>query len=359
MHPPTLADLPPAPAGRRGWPWTDAPPPPSLASRSDRSWPRVSIVTPSYNQAAFLEETIRSVLLQGYPQVEYIVMDGGSTDGSRAIIERYAPWIAHWVSERDSGQSNAINSGFVHASGAWLGWLNSDDCYAPHALWHLVDAGLSANGTLVAGASIRFTNGRSQPATRVQPTLAAFAPDTLKRFQAFDQPATLWHRALFDAAGPLDEALRYAFDWQFFIRAAGMARPAITPATVACYRVHEAHKTGAGGEARWSEVLDVYRRHLAGDDQRALARVLPWLGTIRWLKRMSQRFGRYGVTYYPWRALLSVVRRAVIDRAPRLHPEMVAMLELPYPVSLDVRRLEQGPPCDGTVAGALASFERG
>src|SRR5215469_2917833 len=112
-----LADLPPPPAGHTGWPWTieSMPSPPA---RTDGSpWPTISIVTPSYNQGQFIEETIRSVLLQGYPALEYIIIDGGSTDQSVEIIKKYEPWLTYWISESDRGQSHAINKGFKRATG--------------------------------------------------------------------------------------------------------------------------------------------------------------------------------------------------------------------------------------------------
>ena len=112
----TLAELPPPPPGKTGWPWTEESPRLADMMHDGQPWPRVSIVTPSYNQAEYIEETIRPVLLQGYPDLEYIVIDGGSTDGSVEIIRTYAPWLTYWVSEPDRGQTYAINKGWMRAT---------------------------------------------------------------------------------------------------------------------------------------------------------------------------------------------------------------------------------------------------
>ena len=125
MRCPTLYDLPPPPPGKRGWPWIEASVELPDPMPDGQEWPRVSIVTPSYQQGPFIEETIRSVLLQGYPNLEYIVIDGGSTDETVAILRKYEKWIAYWVSEADKGQSEAINKGFAKASGDLFGWPNA------------------------------------------------------------------------------------------------------------------------------------------------------------------------------------------------------------------------------------------
>jgi glycosyltransferase involved in cell wall biosynthesis len=134
MSCPTLDELPPPPPGKSGWPWTEisttlAPPVVNGASQ-----PKITIVTPSYNQGKYIEETIRSVLLQQYPNLEYIIMDGGSSDESVEIIKKYSKWISYWKSEPDKGQSDAINKGMKIGTGSIAGWINSDDMLCKDAL---------------------------------------------------------------------------------------------------------------------------------------------------------------------------------------------------------------------------------
>ena len=134
MHCPGLRDLPPPPPGTTGWPWTDesVPLPPTMPD--GQPWPCVSVITPSFNQGRFLEATLRSVLLQGYPNLEYFVLDGGSTDNSVEILQKYSPWLSYWVSEPDGGQSAAINRGLNMSSGLYATWINSDDMLYKNAL---------------------------------------------------------------------------------------------------------------------------------------------------------------------------------------------------------------------------------
>ena len=145
---PSLNELPPPPPGKAGWPWTEESQQLPDTMPDGSPWPRVSTVTPSYNQGQFIEETIRSVLLQGYPSLEYIIIDGGSDDGTVAIIRKYERWLAYWVTEPDRGQSHAINKGFGRSSGAILNWINSDDYLLKGALQPvaLAYAGNSAAG---------------------------------------------------------------------------------------------------------------------------------------------------------------------------------------------------------------------
>ena len=242
----SVSDLPPAPPGKSGWPWTEQISDTALSRASATSQkqdlPCISIVTPSYNQAEYIEETIRSVLLQGYPNLEYIVIDGGSTDGSAEIIRTYTPWLAYWVSEPDRGQSDALNKGFARATGELVGWQNSDDLYLPGAFWRMVDEyRRSPNSDLVFG-NVRVIDRdgrliREQRYTRFSRRCLLF-----EGLNVSNQSA-LWRRSLHTRAGPLDVDLHYEMDLDFFLRTAEIGRFRFVRQTFGSMRVHEKAKT--------------------------------------------------------------------------------------------------------------------
>ena len=135
MKCPTISELPPAPKDKTGWPWTEESTKLPEKSPDGSRWPCITVITPSFNQGQFLEEAIRSVLLQGYPNLEYFVFDGGSSDNSSEIIKKYSSWLTYWVSEPDNGQSAVINRGLQMGTGFYATWINSDDMLCKNAFF--------------------------------------------------------------------------------------------------------------------------------------------------------------------------------------------------------------------------------
>ena len=205
--------------------------------------PRITIVTPSYQQASFLERTIESVLSQGYPNLEYMIFDGGSTDGSVEIIKRYANKLACWDSEPDGGQSAAINKGLRQASGEILGWLNSDDTLAKRSLWKIgefyarhPEVDLLYGHTHVIDADDRVLRRLISVPTCAK-ELIHYTRDI------WSQPGTTWRRRLQERIGLLDESLHYAMDGDFWIRAAMNGRICCFPTHLANLRKHSLTKS--------------------------------------------------------------------------------------------------------------------
>jgi glycosyltransferase involved in cell wall biosynthesis len=221
---------------------------------------RVSVITPSFNQGQFIEETIRSVLDQQYPNLEFSVFDGGSNDGTVDILKKYGAALSFWRSEKDAGQAAAINEGFGRATGDILCWLNSDDLHLPGTLSTV--AGLlreSLNEPVIVYGGCELFNDRTRKAV-VRPALG-FSRQLLETTDYFDQPSVFWTRKAWETVGPLDEALHFGFDWEWLLRASRICRFVAIDAVLARYRIHEAHKSGTGGDRRWLELCDVVRRH--------------------------------------------------------------------------------------------------
>jgi len=235
-----LKQLPIAPAAKTGWPWTEesAPLPPTIPD--GKPWPKISIVTPSFNQGQFIEETIRSVLLQNYPNLEYIIIDGGSTDNSVEIIKKYEPWLTYWVSEKDNGQPHAINKGLSHCSGEIFNWINSDDYLTSGALRIIAEN--FADCDLVAAAVMVFDGNSS---TVIQPAgLSARNLIIGSKTVNFLQPGAWLRTDKLKQIGGLNETLQYCFDWLAFIRYLHEFQDVTyLPDKVANYRLHETSKT--------------------------------------------------------------------------------------------------------------------
>lgn len=277
--------LPPSPPDRAAWPWTEAPDQLPQAMPDGRPWPRISVVVPSYNQGQYLEETLRSLLLQGYPNLEVSVRDGGSTDASVAIIERYAPWLTSWVSQKDGGQAQAINAGWALATGDLIGWLNSDDYLLPGALERLALAHRAHPDFILLGDVEIFSEDGlihqhwEQRAVTVTNMVCIWLGE-----MRWSQPGTFVPMALHQQVGPLDETLRYVFDRDWMIKLLSRAQTHYLHSSVARFRMHAGSKT-VGEGAKWlPEHLKVTRRylHLApGSMPRAVtAEQLLWYGAL-------------------------------------------------------------------------------
>lgn len=178
----------------------------------------VSIVTPSFNQAAYLERTLRSVLGQDHTPLEYTVVDGGSTDGSQEIIRRYADRLAWWVSEQDSGQAEAVNKGMRRAQGEIVAWLNSDDVYLPGAVAGAVRAFAARPQAVMVYGNTRAIDEHDQTLNVLR--YRQLTLEDLLRYQIIGQPAVFMRRTAFEIAGGLDPSYHFMLDHQLWIKIA-------------------------------------------------------------------------------------------------------------------------------------------
>jgi glycosyltransferase involved in cell wall biosynthesis len=235
---------------------------PGKAKGDEHSWPRITVVTPSFNQGEFLEDTIKSVLSQGYPNLEYIVMDGGSTDGSSEIIKKYEKHLYHWESVTDKGQADAIRKGFSMATGDILAWLNADDCYAEGALFRIAELFKQDEGDIFYGDEYVIDPSGGIAGSRCS---LPFPGRTLGLaffifggFWTF-QTTSFWKKKFYDKCGGVDPGYFFTMDVDLFIRMllAG-ARFRYVRKHLAYYRIHEGSKSCRSQDKRVSE-----RRRLA------------------------------------------------------------------------------------------------
>jgi glycosyltransferase involved in cell wall biosynthesis len=221
--------------------------------------PLVTIVTPSFNQVNFLEETILSVLNQTYSSIEYIVIDGRSTDGSLEIIQKYASKLSNWVSEKDSGQTDAINKGFALANGEILAWLNSDDTLLPNAVSEAVDYlnGHSETGLVYGNAN--YIDEKSRVIGKFPAAQTNLA--RLRRgYVHIPQQASFFRKSLWDRIGPLDPKFFFAMDYDLWVRLAAISDLKYIPNIWANFRLHSGAKTITADNQCWPEMLKVHFR---------------------------------------------------------------------------------------------------
>jgi glycosyltransferase involved in cell wall biosynthesis len=222
----------------------------------------ISIVTPSFNEGPFIAETLDSVVGQDYKNIEYIVIDGASTDRSVEIIGRYAERLSYWESTPDRGQSHAINKGFEHAHGPILTWLNAGDYYLPGALASVADCFRAhPEADLVYGNFVYVD--RRGGVVRRRNVFRHLSYDTLLFHDYLGQPAVFFRRSLLDKVGPVDEGLHYHMDWDLFLRMWKVCTPVHLPRFLAAYRLQHDAKSNAEDTLEYTQGSHlVQRRHM-------------------------------------------------------------------------------------------------
>lgn len=229
--------------------------------------PRITIVTPSYNQGEYIEETIESVLGQRYPDLEYFVMDGGSTDGTLEVLPKYNGRLV-WVSEPDRGQSHAINKGLQRATGEVLAFLNSDDFYEPGALLKVGQFFARHPQASWLTGRCRIVDERGQEIRRA---ISAYKNlwlrlGSFRLLQITDyvsQPATFWRREVVERIGPFDEQWQYAMDYDYSLRVGRHFRLWVLHEPLACFRWHAASKAGSSAHAQFEVDLEITKKHVS------------------------------------------------------------------------------------------------
>lgn len=239
-------------------------------------YPRISVVTPSFNQGAYLGETLASVASQHYPDLELIVMDGGSTDDSVEVIKSFASSVTHWESQPDNGQSQAINKGFAKTTGDIVCWLNSDDVFLPGALNAVAHAfNSNPEWEWVSAPSLKFGDGIHEVGG-----LYELPKDRVEwlRFCPLAQPSTFWKRSLYDRLGGLDESFHFALDYEYWIRFVfSGASVHFMDRPLSAYRLHDVSKTISSQEkfrAEETRLREKYWDILTRPEQRRLTRLV-------------------------------------------------------------------------------------
>lgn len=238
------------------------------------SFPKITVITPSYNQGQYIEETILSIIDQGYPNLEYIIMDGGSTDNTVEVIKKYQDRITYWVSEKDTGQSNAINKGLRKATGDIINWINSDDQLQPGALMAIARHFMAnPDAVIVHGRIEYFGETKNYYSTNLP------AQDLHIKYVShicMPQPASFFHRRLIDEQGYLDETLHFSMDTDLFMRAGLHYKLVQVEEVIARFRLHGNSKS-----------VSAFSKTFLSDNKKIFSRVLSTIGEPTSIEEMK------------------------------------------------------------------------
>jgi glycosyltransferase involved in cell wall biosynthesis len=257
MQSPTLSDLPSPTEGKTGWPWTEMSHNSGISDNENCKWPRISIVTPSFNQGQFIEETIRSVLLQDYPNLEYIVIDGGSIDSTRQILKKYNRYIT-WISEPDEGQTDAINKGLKMASGEIVAYLNSDDIYEPGALMSVARLFCQWDNVAMIYGDIIHIDERSEFLE-----FHKTGDVNLKQYLMvgefyLPQPSVFFRKNVINSIGYFNRYLHLAMDYDYWLKIIINFKTRYEPITFSRARIYPQAKSSALDYKYCDEILAIF-----------------------------------------------------------------------------------------------------
>lgn len=225
----------------------------------DSSYPKITIVTPSYGQAVFLERTILSVLNQNYPNLEYIIIDGGSKDGSIDVIKKYEKYLDYWTSEPDRGQAHAVNKGWERANGEILGWVNSDDLLLPGSLRNIASAFLDNPETVIVYGQSYYIDQEDQVIRRFE--TEAFSKELFREICYICQPSVFFRKNVIGKVGMLDEGLKFCMDYDFWIRASNIFDFTYIREYLSGTRVHGTSKTMSLWKNAAREDVQLIKKH--------------------------------------------------------------------------------------------------
>lgn len=222
------------------------------------NYPSISVIIPSFNQGQYIEETLLSVIGQQYPNLEILVIDGGSTDNTVDILEKYSHQISYWQSKKDHGQADAINQGMKLSSGDVVGWLNSDDMYLPGTLLDIGKRfiGHTDKSHLIYGAAVTINQSDEKFFSGDQ-LAASFEKFLLTYYDFIVQPSAFWTRVLWERTGELNINYKYVLDWEWFLRASQITEFEYVRRFYSVYRYHSLHKTSSGNAERREEIINI------------------------------------------------------------------------------------------------------